>query len=697
MKTVHVILHQHFDVVWRREVAWYVKKRNELYQQALELLKRKEATTFSFCQALPFREFLNNNPEHRESVANMLSCGRLEIIGGLETICDLNMTSGAAIIRNIQMGKEYFKKEFDYDIKIGAFEDAFGVCQQLPQILKLSGYSIYKASRMTIHDKDGLCGNFKWQGSDGTVIRCISTEQSNFSWGWGYPDNPDDPLPTTYDAKYKKIYDSLLGASKTDAEQVLFVVMGEEHNIFKDIDLLVNNLNHNTQCNYEFSTFSRYYDSLANDYWKQVPLVTKDTDLSRIFTGCYTSRIESKRNPRLAEHRLIAAETNAVLGKQNKDFSDSWRKLFIMQFHDAICGCHIRENAEYLDTLCAEVLDDTLSPVAKVLWEPTLPDFEQQVYECDLPKTITKTWGEFSIEIKNNLLHNIKYADTSFGSVCSVSLREDNGTLWTEEYSNAKYTCTEKEKVISVQKSAEILKLSTYASAPSFLKMWPGFSQLVWVKHYSFHKKTGMVKIVLELNWLGNSTEIALRWESPVIDTCVAETPFASMSRTPITPSGDTIQGDAFPVLNWVKTANFAIFNTGTPAHAIREGKLETVVLRSPVKRWSPWFPVTPDYSSWDNGSKKFTFLWMPTGEKTNNSDLHRMGVEFNFKLPLKKADSSVFLELPHNLVVCGLSRKDNNIEALIFEADGIECSWDEYHFSPYEIKRVLINQLCYR
>jgi hypothetical protein len=691
-KTVHVVLHQHFDIIWRRNVAWYAQRRSELYRQALKLMLEKEHLTFTFSQALPFREFLGKNLEHRKVVKNFLAEGRLEIIGGMETICDLNMSSGVAILHNIEMGKEYFQKEFGYQIKAGAFEDAFGVCQQLPQILKLSGYSFYKAGRMPVSDGNNLSGNFNWQGKDGTVIRCISSSGDNSSWGWGYSDNPDDTTPATYETRYRKIFNNLLKAAETDGENVLFTITGEEHDIFGDIDLILDDLNRNSSCRYVFSTFSGYYNSLPEVFWEQIPLIERDTDLSRIFTGCYTSRIDSKKNSRLLEHRLAAAETGAATKKADEDFRDAWQKLFVMQFHDAICGCHTRENAEYLDSLHREALNAVDIPFAEVPWEPQLPDFSTAAANLSLPADIVKTFGDFTIEIKDSLLKGIKYGGTDYGPVCSIYLREENGTLWTEEYSGKTCFYTDMGQVEAMMEGSDILVLRASSSAPAFLKMWPGFSHLTWNKQYIFHKHTGMVKIALEMDWLGNSTEISLRWESPAkINECVAETPFSSMRRESLRPSGNTMQGDVFPALNWVKTSHYAVINRGTPAHAVRDGKLETVVLRSPVKRWSPWFPVTPDYSAWDNGVRKFAFLWIPCGGCLNNGSLHRIGMEFNFDLPLKKCVSGFVSGLPRNLVVCGISGKGEKVEVLIFEADGIDCVWNENHFLPYEIKRVYI------
>ena len=59
---IHIVPHQHFDLVWRRPVAWYAERRAQLYRQAIELLEQHEEFTFSFSQTLPLAEFLKTAP-----------------------------------------------------------------------------------------------------------------------------------------------------------------------------------------------------------------------------------------------------------------------------------------------------------------------------------------------------------------------------------------------------------------------------------------------------------------------------------------------------------------------------------------------------------------------------------------------------------------------------------------------------------
>lgn len=699
MTTIHVVPYQHFDIVWRRNVNYYIHKREQIYKQALELLHANRDFTFTFSQTYPIREFLINSPEYKHPFQDFLKSGRLEIIGGMETIPDLNMCSGTAIVRNIEAGLEWLRTELDYVVQTGCFEDAFGVSAQFPGILNLCGYKYLKTSRMPRDGQEDACGNFRWRGKDGTLMRCISPISSNLDWGWGYPDNPDEKRLSEHEERRSKIASRLMNVSRTGAENILYVVMGEEHDIYQGVPDMLQELNRNSDCKYVFSTFSRYYQALTESSWGETPIIESEIDLSRLFTGCYASRPESKMAPRHLEHKLIGTEMSTALSGGSCELLDSWRKLFVMQFHDAICGCHIAENARYLKRIYHESLKKLKTRETLITWKRLTPDFEGRISPIALRSSQIINIGNHEITVENNLLLSIKLKGKAIGRICSLSLKEDSGTLWTEEYSGREYTHSDAEQIVSMKRGKHIIEITTEAAAPAFKKMWPGFSHLKWIKKYRFHDDSDSVMIILELDWLGNSTEISLQWDSDKITECSAEIPFGSISRGSYIPSEDTMRGESFPVCNWVRAANFAVFNRGTPGCALRNGRLESILLRSPVKRWSPWFPVTPEESCWSNGKNCFAFLWVPVSQEKLNSDLHRMGIEFNLHSEVKYFESQELKNIPTNLVLSSLSKTEDGMETLLFEADGKSCVWKNTvfgireSFNPYDIKKVRISK----
>jgi len=311
-------------------------------------------------------------------------------------------------------------------------------------------------------------------------------------------------------------------------------------------------------------------------------------------------------------------------------------------------------------------------------------------------------WIDFTIDIKQDKLRSVHYLEKQLGSVCELVAREDSGTLWTEEYSSRIRAFGELETIKSVRAGKNFLEIITEFLYEDFRAMWPGFSSLKVRKHLVFSKSHSYIAVKIELFWLGSATELAVRWTAAGtnLDICTAEIPFGSRQRTAYVPSRDTMTGDAFPVLNWCRTEHAAILNRGTPGHALRNGGLETIILRSPLKRWSPWFPVTPTHQSCDNGKHVFEFVVDINGGKKSFSDLHHEGIEYNLGDNVKSVELDVFACLPGNIVIAD-ARKDSSgqIHLLLFEAEGRECIWKDYNFNiselfnPYQIKKCVINE----
>ncbi len=698
MKIIHVVPHQHFDLVWRRDVAWYDQRRDQLYTQILELMRKYPNFTFTFSQAMPIREFLNNHPELHDEFALYLNSGRFEIIGGSESICDLNMTSPAAIMNNVESGMKYFRDELNYQVTIGAFEDAFGVPEQLPAILKTVGYRFYKAGRMPRPGQADLNGNFIWKAKGADTVRCIASVDDCSDWGWGYPDDPDDPTPVTMAERREKVLGRLILAANNDDSNVLYSIMGEEHDIVDGLPELLEEASIKTGAEYIFSTYNNYYDSLSENYWQHVPSYDADTDISRHFTACYTSRISSKLDPRKLEYSIMAHNFASLNKELNKLPCDVYESLYLLQFHDAICGCHIDENADKLNASYDKNSELIPSIPLTIPFKSQIPDFSQEEKKKCQTDSNTIKFADFTINIEQEKLCSVNYHGKELGNICELSAREDSGTLWTEEYSSRSRSFADLETVESVNAGENTLEIVTTFSFNDFKTMWPGFSMLKARKKLTFSKESSCIALKFEIFWLGSATELAVRWNAAgnKLDVCTAETPFGSRQRSSYAPSADTMTGDAFPVLNWCATEQAAIFNRGTPGHALREGVLETIILRSPVKRWSPWFPVTPSDQSRDNGEHVFEFLIDMSGGEKSLSDLHREGIEYNLGDNVQSIDYDLFACLPENIVIAD-ARKDTSgkIYLLLFEAEGRDCVWKDYKlninelFNPYQIKKV--------
>lgn len=699
-QTIHVVPHQHFDLVWRRESQWYRQRRSELYNQIFTLLEQEADATYTLSQAMPLREFLDKNPEMKVKITKFLKEKRLEIIGGSESIPDVNMPSPAAVMWNIFSGKDYFKQEFNYDVKVGAFEDAFGVPAQLPEIINLGGYEFYKAGRMPRQNgKANLSGNYIWKSKGGKMIRCISPLPLNSDWGWGYQDNPDDPTETTCEERKEKVLNRLINAASTNENHVLYSVMGEEHDLIDDLPGLLKKASNATGADYCFSTYTKYYKQLTESYWESVPIYDDKTDLSRLFTGCYTSRVDSKLHPRELEYQLLADNFSSAAGNQDTNFEIK-QNLFWLQFHDSICGCHIDENADFLDKKHKSALEAICLRNLQLPFPRQLPEFKHETVEEIDRNFSSMKWGDFEFLAAENALQRISYKGVVFGHGCEITAREDNGTLWTEDYTGNKLEFSGQETIQKIEKSEHYLRLTTKFLFDDFLNAWPGMSRLTAVKRLTFDKRNGFIKVEIDIDWLGSATEISVRWNftGNRLRECLAEVPLGSMKRKSFAPARDTMTGAAFPVLNWCGTEQATVYNRGTAGHAIREGYLETILLRSPVKRWSPWFPVTPSDESRDNGLRSFSFMIDLNNNIQGIADRHRAGMEYNLPEECEYAGIDKLANIPSNLVIADLQKiDDSRLKILVFEAEEQSVNWSDEansineYFKPFEAKYIYV------
>ena len=177
-KQIFIVPYQHFDIIWRRSVDYYRQLREEIILTVLKMLRKYPEFKFTLSQAVVLRMFLEQHPELKDELAGYIREGRLEIIGGMETIPDVNMITGESIVRNVFYGRQWLEENLGVKVKVACLEDTFGMSGQIPQILKKCGYRYLKPGRMPgtkSEVKGGFLvrsqyGPFIWQGLDGTKI-----------------------------------------------------------------------------------------------------------------------------------------------------------------------------------------------------------------------------------------------------------------------------------------------------------------------------------------------------------------------------------------------------------------------------------------------------------------------------------------------------------------------------------------------
>ncbi len=580
--TIPFIVIHHNDLVWRRNYDEYDDIRREQIKLELELSRKDSTFTFGIEQSAVLERYVEQEPGDKEYIQQLINEGRLEPSGAY-CIQDLNMVSGEAILMCHLYGKKYYKDVWGSDTRVASLTDAFGSCSQMPQILSLAGFLYLIPGRLNNRDLKALPfpydGVFRWVGLDGTPF-IVTAREGRFT-GHGIWND----VGLVCRDKNTRVMEDLANA-QTDPADFLLIYTTEEALITKDISKIIDVLNRTGKRKIAFRNAESFFDAAEKN---NVPHVYGE--FNPVFTGCYATRISIKQGNRKAENQLFESEFLDLFRKgKGKDFTPVWKQLFLIGFHDAICGCH----SDHANEQIREKLDFVLSatkpsmPAAKaaefsvvsmnqstgiqLASSPVPPEgilsqkegnsylfeyegafssktfraakkkiaaakkcsakFETDYYKADFTNGIAR------IENKNG--KNVFGED--FGELV---LRPDYGTMWQETYLGSSIVRREDtiEKLVSCEEGAVFFKVVTEgyikdgpADDGNTGNHWPGFESLSFRKEYLFPKHADYFKMKLTIDFHGCNTKTMICFPTEV--DChtghpVYQVPFGSMERKP--------------------------------------------------------------------------------------------------------------------------------------------------------------------
>jgi alpha-mannosidase len=363
MDTLYIIPHTHYDAEVFLPREDYLEVGYKVIFDVLHALRSDPDYRFTLDQSAFIAPFLDAYPELRESFQEMVNCGRLELVGGMHVMSDLNVASGESIIRQFVQGKGFFSRELGVEVKTGWMIDTFGHCLQMPQIMRKCGFDQYVFSRAARVSSS----EFFWQGIDGSRIL---THWMPLHYGvfCGAPARYEDFCEFVLD-KYRRLKPFAASGAIAAPEGGDF-----SYPVRYDTEFARRwNADSGRPFNLAVGTPAGFFAELKRDTSK-LPVVTDD--FNPVFQGCYSARISMKQQNRLMEGLLYEAEAfNAVAlcygGKDaGAQIADSWEKALFSQVHDVLGGVqmdmvyentqkrHIR--ARYLAEKALESSLDTL-------------------------------------------------------------------------------------------------------------------------------------------------------------------------------------------------------------------------------------------------------------------------------------------------------------------------------------------------
>jgi len=394
-KTVMVAGQFHCDVVWRRPPEVQTAIRDRQFTSALDMLAKCPEFRFEFDQAAIVREYLEAHPERLEAMRQFIDEGRLDITGGEEAIPDTNMVTGEGFVRNFLLGRLWFEDTLGVRPVVANLDDAFGMTPQLPQIFLGLGFRYFRAGRTPGLDPELARKGIRWEGLDGSRLFCLSSHA-----GIETTQHVCN-VPVVYTPAERARYS--LGQAMAVDLPVVYCGYCSEEGLVADEDVrLVLEMPRPRGTEMRFATVREIFE--ATRHWERTaPVVRGEFNPSEAATTI--TRIPLKLAYRQAEWAAITAEAAAACAAlQGRAYpharlTDAWRKLAYVQFHDALCGCHIDPVNRRLMGYCRQVSrtaqtvgDRSLKAMAPrrgrkagvVVFNPLLAS-RQETLEADLP------------------------------------------------------------------------------------------------------------------------------------------------------------------------------------------------------------------------------------------------------------------------------------------------------------------------
>ncbi len=167
----HLTGNAHIDAAWLWPWTETVDVVKRTFSTALQLMDEYPKYTYSQSAAAYNEWMADKYPDINKEIQSRVKEGRWEMVGGMWVEPDLNMPDGESLVRQLLIGKRYFKQQYGVDVRIGWNPDSFGYNWQLPQIYKKSGVDYFVTQKMAWNDTNQLpLKLFYWQAPDGSRV-----------------------------------------------------------------------------------------------------------------------------------------------------------------------------------------------------------------------------------------------------------------------------------------------------------------------------------------------------------------------------------------------------------------------------------------------------------------------------------------------------------------------------------------------
>jgi alpha-mannosidase len=327
-RTVHLLCNSHLDPVWLWEWPEGAGEALALARTVCDLCDEFEGFVFNRNE-VQFHQWIEEyDPATFERIRRLVARGQWHVTGGWYLQPDCNMPSGESFVRQILVGRRYFKEKFGVEPTAAVNWDSFGHSRGLVQILAKSGYGSYLFCRPFIDELPVPGAEFTWVGFDGSEVTAALAE----------PHYNSAPGATP-----AKIEEWMRRATSRPVLQVPWGVGnhggGPSRADLRDVERLMAKTR---DARIVHSTPERYFADLGA---RAGDLPRYEGDLNPWAVGCYTSMMRVKRQHRRLENEFYLAEKMAttawaqgLMEYPSAELGEATRALLRSEFHDILPG-----------------------------------------------------------------------------------------------------------------------------------------------------------------------------------------------------------------------------------------------------------------------------------------------------------------------------------------------------------------------
>ncbi len=340
----------HLDPVWLWEWEEGAAEAVSTFRVAADFCDEFSGFVFNHNEVILYEWVREYEPSLFKRIQRLAREGKWHIMGGWYLQPDCNMPSGESFVRQILLGRRYFKAHFGAVPSTAINFDPFGHTRGLVQILRKSGYDSYIFCR----PGDDFCrlssDRFTWEGYDGSRITCARVPGSYLS----------------HRGQARRKAESVM----TGSEACKLVLWGVGNHgggpSREDLVALKALMTERPEAGIRHSTPEEYFKDLRR-VEKKLPV--HKSDLNPWAVGCYTSQVRIKQKHRLLENELFACEkmsSAAWLLAGCTYPAEALRRagtdLAMCEFHDILPGSSIQP----VEEMAIRVLDHALEEISRI-------------------------------------------------------------------------------------------------------------------------------------------------------------------------------------------------------------------------------------------------------------------------------------------------------------------------------------------